>query len=179
MALSKKLLAVLDREKIKHEILKHKKIYTAFDAAQTLKEDASNVAKSLLVKVDKKPVVVVVPAHYRVDLKKLKKLLKATSVEIVKEANIKKLLKATPGFLTAFGSMHHVDVVADKALLNAEKVIFSAGSFTESLRLRMKDYMKVEHPLTGAISTKVSGLGKAKKPKAAKTSKKTKTKKRA
>ena len=102
-------------------------------------------------------------------------------MEIVKETQIKKILKEAPGVLTAFGSVHHMDVVLDRALLKAEKVIFNAGSFTESLRLRMKDYVKVEHPKTGTVAAKVSGLGKQKRApaKKAKKIKNTQIKKRA
>ena len=52
MAVSKKVLSYLDGKKISYEIVPHKKVFTAYDLAQTLGEELNKIAKTLLVKVE-------------------------------------------------------------------------------------------------------------------------------
>lgn len=140
----KKIIAYLDKSKVKYDLVKHKKVFTAFDLAQTLKEKMQKIAKTLLVKTDKKYVLVVLPAHYRLDMAKVKKFLKVKKAELAPEQVMKKVFKVEPGAMTPFGSLHKAEVVLDKALVKAKEVLVSAGSFTDSLRLQAKDLQKLE-----------------------------------
>lgn len=154
MAIPKKLLSHLDKNKIKYEILKHRTVFTAYDLAQTMKRKMQEIAKTLLVKADKKYYLVVIPAHYKLDFGKVKKMLKAKKVDIAKEKEMKTKYNVKPGAMTAFGTIHKAEVLVDKTLLKAKEMIFSAGSFTESLRLKVKDFIKVENPQAGDLGKK-------------------------
>ena len=168
MATSKKILSYLDAKKIKHEILKHKKVFTAYDAAQTLGEDLKKIAKSLLVKADKSYYIVSVPANMNLDFKKLAKALKAKKVSILKEKDMVKVCKVKPGAMSAFGSLYKLPVVVDKALLKVKDAVFSTGDFMESVRMKVKDYADVEGAVLGTVGVvkKVGGKKKACKKKA-------------
>ncbi len=154
MAIPAKVQNYLKKNKIKYEVLKHKTVFTAYDMAQTMKRKLSEIAKTLLVKVDKKYYIVVIPAHFNLDFKKLKTMLKAKKVGIAKESEMKSKFNTKPGAMTPFGSLHKVEVIADRALLKAKDAIFSAGSFTESVRMKVKDYLKTENAQTGTIGKK-------------------------
>jgi Ala-tRNA(Pro) deacylase len=154
MAISKKLLGHLDKNKIKYEILKHKTVFTAYDLAQTTKRKMQEIAKTLLVKADKKYYLVTIPAHYKLDFGKVKKMLKAKKVDIAKEKDMKTKYNVKPGAMTPFGTIHKAEVLIDKTLLKAKEMIFSAGSFTESLRMKVKDYIKAENPQSGDLGKK-------------------------
>ena len=154
MPIPKKLLNHLDKNKTKYEILKHRTVYTAYDAAQTMKRKLQEIAKTLLVKADKKYYLVVIPAHYKLDLAKVKKLLKAKKVQLAKEGEMKTKFKVKPGAITPFGTIHKVEVLVDKALLKVRDAIFGAGSFTESIRMKVKDFFKTEEAKTGNLGKK-------------------------
>ncbi len=154
MKIPKKILNHLDKSKVKYDIVEHKTVYTAYDLAQTLKKKLQEIAKTLLVKVDKEYYVVVIPAHYKLDLKKIKKLLKAKKVRIAKESEMKTKFKVKPGAITPFGSTHKVGVIVDTALAKAREAIFSAGSFTESVRMKVKDFLKLEDSTTGSVAVR-------------------------
>ena len=142
--IGKKVLDYLGKQKIPFEVLGHKKVFTAYDLSQTLKEDLHRIAKTLLVKADKNYVIVILPAAFKVDLAKLKKALSAKKLSIPKEEVIVKVLKVKVGGLTPFGALHKVETVADKSLLKTQHMIINAGSFTQSLRLKVKDYLRAE-----------------------------------
>ncbi len=151
MSIPKKVLKHLAKAGVSYDILKHKTVYTTFDLAQTIKEKLDKIAKTLLVKADKKYVLVVLPAHYKLDLSKLKKVLKAKAVAIAPEKIMTKVLKTKVGALTPFGSLHKVDVVLDSAFAKAQRVLLRAGSYTESIAMKMRDYAKMENPIKGAV----------------------------
>ncbi|MFA6588097.1 MAG: YbaK/EbsC family protein [Patescibacteria group bacterium] len=154
MSISKAVEKYLKNSKIKYQIIPHKTVFTVYDLAQTLKTKLDQVVKTLLVKVDQKYVLVVMPAHYRMDFGKLKKLLKAKKVDIAKEKDMQTKFKTKPGAMTAFGPLHKLEVVADKSLNKTKEALFSAGSFTDSVRLKVKDYIGMVEPTIADIGKK-------------------------
>ena len=160
MAVAKPLLKYLDKAEIKYEIVPHKKVYTAYDLAQTLGEKLDGIAKTLLVKIelpkiDKrgKHVILVIPASYRANFNKIKKSLKAKKVEMAVEKTLKRL-KLNPGAITPFGGYHKLEIIMDKALLKAQKVLVSAGAHTEALRVKVKDLHEKEGATLGQFGDK-------------------------
>lgn len=155
MAIPKKILDYLKKNKIKYEPIVHRVVYTAYDLAQTLKEKLSNVAKTLVIKTEKGYALLVLPASKIADLKKLKKILKVKKIEIAKEKVMKEFFKIKPGTITPFATLHKkVPLYIDKGLLKAKKIIVRAGSYTDSLRLKLKDFLKLEKPIKGDFSKK-------------------------
>ncbi len=161
MSASKKIVLHLGKNDIKFEIVKHKKVFTAYDLAQTLRTKLDDVAKTLLVKAEmpemgkkiEKYFVAVVPASHYLDLGKLKKALSAKKIELVLEKGMKKL-GMEPGALTPFGSHRGFGVIVDRAMFKTKKAILGAESFTEHLRMNMKDFVKAENPLVAIIGKK-------------------------
>ncbi|MBI4434436.1 hypothetical protein HY635_01280 [Candidatus Uhrbacteria bacterium] len=161
MAIPKRLLNALAKHKVRYRVLPHKTVFTAYDLATTLGEKLEKVAKTLLVRADRRYVLVVLPASARLDLKKLAKLLKVKSVSISPEAAIKRL-KVMPGTTPPFGSLLGVEVALESALVRAGDIIVRAGSLTESIGMKAKDFVKMESPILGAFAEKKSA--KPKKP---------------
>lgn len=152
MAVPAKVTKHLDKNNVKYDVVPHKTVFTVYDLAQTTKAKLNTIAKTLLVKADKNYHLVVLPAHKRLNLAAVKKLTQAKAVVLAKEKDMATKFKMKPGAMTPFGSLHKVAVILDKGLLKTEKVLMGAGSFTESLRVKMKDYVKAEQPTTGNIS---------------------------
>lgn len=170
MSISKKIESYLKKAGIKYEAVKHKKVYTAYDLAKTLKKQLNMVAKNLLIKADKKYVVVSIPAGYQLDLGKLKKALKAQAVRIAGEPEIKKVLKLKLGMLPPFAGLHNLELVVDKALSRVKEVFTNAGSFTDSVRVKVKDLHKLENARVADFAKKA--VKKAVKKPAKKSAKK-------
>jgi len=132
--------------------------------------------------------IVVVPADKNIDLKKLVKVVSAQAVElnkklrlakpekgkkplidiynkvskvsIPKEGEMKLKFKVIPGAMAAFGSIYKLPVFVDKAVKGS--LVFSSGSFEESIKMRAGDFVKTEEGLTGNFSV-AKKLKKAKK----------------
>lgn len=154
MAISKKLLNYLDKTKASYKTIKHKTVYTAYDLAQTLKAKLGEIAKTLVVKADKDYVLVVLPASHKLDLGKLKKVLRVKKIEIAKEKVMKIFFKVKPGAVVPFGILYNVPVFVDKALLKAKKIIASAGTHEDSVVMTAKNFLKAVGGVLGDFGKK-------------------------
>lgn len=154
MPIPQKVKDYLNKNKIKYEEILHKTVYTAFDLAQTLRKDLKEIAKHLLIQADKAYIIVIVPASTKVDLKKLKKALKVKKISLPSEQIMTKVFKVKPGLMTPFGRLHKIQTWVDKSLLKVQSAIFSVGSFTDSVRMKVKDFIKLEEAKLGNFSQK-------------------------
>ncbi|MFA6106840.1 MAG: YbaK/EbsC family protein [Patescibacteria group bacterium] len=155
-----KVIAYLEKAGVSHNLLSHKTVYTAYDAAATMKRKLSEMAKSLLVKADKDYYAVILPADQNLDMEKLKKIISKAggkdvkAVKIPAEKVMTEVLKAKNMAMTAFGGLHQLPVIAEKNLEKARKVIFSSGGFNHSVEMKLKDFLKLENAVLGKFGIK-------------------------
>ncbi|MBI3231479.1 MAG: hypothetical protein HYZ51_00120 [Candidatus Doudnabacteria bacterium] len=143
---------LLDAAKVKYKVIEHKVVYTAHDAAQTTKKKLGEIAKVVLVKTDQSWALIVVPAGKYLDLAGIKKVLKAKKVSIASEKDIAKYLKTKVSLLHPFGSVYNIPTMLDKGLSRTKKIIASAGSYTHSVELAIKDFEKIVRPIKGVFA---------------------------
>lgn len=153
MAILKNLDKLLKANKIKYSLVEHRKVYTAYDSAQTQDLKLGEVAKAVLVKGKKSLYFAVLPAGNNCDFKALAKVV-GEKVSMAKEKDIVKNLKTKVGLIAPFGSLYKVPVFLDKKLTKNKKINLPAGSYTESVILSLKDYTKLESPTLGNFSVK-------------------------
>jgi prolyl-tRNA editing enzyme YbaK/EbsC (Cys-tRNA(Pro) deacylase) len=156
MSIPSKILDYLKKNGLEVRVVHHKKVYTIHDLAATLREKLDKIGKTLLVKVDGKPYLVMVPGHLYLDLTKVKKALKAKKIDLADEKLIKKLLDMEPGALHPFAKLAGLRLLMDKGLIRTKEAIVRAGSFTESLRVKLKDLEKMEDVTLGDFGKKMA-----------------------
>ena len=152
--LETKVTKLLDKAKVKYKILEHKVVFTAHDVSATTKKKLSEIAKVVLVKVDKDFALIVLPAGKYVDFSGIKKALKAKRVSMASEKDITKYLKTKVGLLHPFGSEYNLQTLLDKGMSRAKKMIVSAGTYTDSVEIAVKDFEKLVKPIKGTFAKK-------------------------
>jgi len=136
MPIPKKIINFLKKNKIKYEPIEHRIVYTAFDKAATLKVPQKIVGKTLVVKLDKNPAIVLIPANKNLDKEKIKKIAKAKKIDFLKEAWMKKNLKGVKlGAIPPFGSLWRLKTFIDRSLINQPKIIINGGSYNWSIKI--------------------------------------------
>jgi len=153
MAIAKNLEKLLKQNKIKYETIEHRKVYTAFDSAETQDVKLSEVAKAVLLKGKKNLYLAVLPAGNNCDFKALSKLA-SDKLSMAKEKDINTKLKTKIGLIPPFGSLFGIPVLFDKKLTKNKKINLPAGSYVESIVVSTKDYLKLEKPVLGNFSIK-------------------------
>ncbi len=147
-----KITKFLDQAKVKYGVIEHKVVYTAHDAAQTTKKKLSDIAKVVLVKADNDYVLIVLPAGKYVDFNGIKKALKAKKIGMASEKDIVRHLKTKIGLLHPFGSEYNLKTLLDRTLAKSKKMIASAGAYTHSVEIKLKDFEKLTNPIKGTFS---------------------------
>lgn len=152
MPIPAKIKTYLTKTKAKFEPMEHKTVFTVYDLSQTTKVKMNAIVKTLLVKADAEYKLVLLAANRRLNIPALQKMLGAKNVRMAKEGEMAKQFKIKPGAMSPFGKLHKVEVVMDRGLVKLRDALFGAGSFTDSVRMKMKDYVKLEEPAVGSIS---------------------------
>ena len=158
MAISERLRTWLNTSKVRYTTAKHSVAYTAQEIAAAQHVPGRQLAKSVLVKTDRGPILAVLPAIHLIDLKKLKALVGAKTVGIAKEADIKQQFPDVEvGAMSPFGNVYGVPVVTDKAWGEADEIVFNGGSHTETIKMRYRDFATLVHPKVGAFGIPIGG----------------------
>lgn len=219
--MDKKIQKYLETSGVKFTPIKHRKVYTAFNAAETQGVNMKEVVKTVLVKFDKaiafleestspnlsysrrgtntktgavsgpppkvggarggmnqvikiekfNMVLVSIPAGKHLDFKKIDKFVLDTQTKlykklsksnpklpkpikvkssIAKEKDIAGKLKTK--YLLAPLPIYDTPLLVDKKLSLNKNLTFSAGSFTESVKVVTTQYLKTVNPLLGAFN---------------------------
>ena len=151
----KKLREFLDSKKVKYVALKHSPAYTAQEIASSAHIKGKELAKTVIVKVDGKMAMAVLPASYRVDLNALREVAKAKKVELASEKEFRDLFpECETGAMPPFGNLYDMDVYVSSSLAEDENIAFNAGSHTELIQLPYKDFEKLVAPKVVQFSLK-------------------------
>lgn len=149
-----KLKELLDKEKIRYVSISHSPAYTAQEIAASAHIRGKELAKTVMVKIDGKMAMVVLPASYRVDMERLKEATGATKVELAGEKEFKDLFPGCEvGAMPPFGNIYGLPVFVAATLAAEEEIVFNACSHTELIRLGYKDFERVVSPRVVQISS--------------------------
>jgi len=152
-----KILNALDTSKINYKVLSHRTVFTAFDMASTLKRKLEHIAKALLVVAGNFPVIVLMPAHARLNEKKIGKIIESSfgvkaKAKIPKEKVAQSIIKDAKHPVSAFGSLYKLPVIIDKGLITNHLIVFPAASFTNSVEMMVKDFVKLEKAVVASFA---------------------------
>ena len=148
-----KLKGFLDENGIKYVTIQHSAAYTAQEAAAYTHIPGKELAKTVMVKVDGKMAMAVVPASHRVDFDRLGKVAGAQHVELASEEEFKDFFPACDvGAMPPFGNLYDMAVYASDVLGEDVEIAFSAGSHSELIRLAYADYERLVQPKIASFS---------------------------
>ena len=143
----KKLKDFLDSHNIKYVTMSHSPAYTAQQIAASAHIPGKELAKTVMVKIDGKMAMAVLPASYRVDFDLLKETVGASSVELAGEQEFKDMFpECDVGAMPPFGNLYGMEVFVAEKLSEGEEIVFNAGSHTELIRLAYKDFERLVKP---------------------------------
>jgi Ala-tRNA(Pro) deacylase len=147
MSILKRLKEHLDREKVAYEVLVHPEAYTAPELAEALHVPGKELAKVVILKVDDRFVMTVLPANWKVDLKRLKEIFRTSHVRLATEEEFKGLFPDCEiGTMPPFGNLYGMEVYVDRSLTMDEEIVFQAGTHYEAVKLRYADFDQLVHP---------------------------------
>lgn len=148
-----KLKDFLDDHGVKYTLITHSPAFTAQEIAESAHIPGKWLAKTVMVKLDGKMAMAVLPATCRVDLDLLKAAAGAGTAELATEEEFQHLFRGCAvGAMPPFGNLYGMAVYVADILREDEEIAFNAGTHSELVRLKYRDFEKLVKPKAGKIS---------------------------
>jgi Ala-tRNA(Pro) deacylase len=155
MSITKKLSNFLEKKHFNYAHIEHSKAITATALAAKLRCPPGCLAKNVLVKIDGKLFMALLPASEKIDLHALKDETKAHHVHLVSEKELKESFPDCDlGAVSAFGNYYDHKVIISDHLLHSEKIYFHGGTYTDAIMCRTDEFLKLVHPVIASFSAK-------------------------
>jgi len=142
-----KLKEFLDSQNVKYVNISHSAAYTAQEIAASAHIPGQELAKTVMVRLDGKLTMAVLPASYKVDLNALKQATRTNQVELAGEQEFRSQFpECELGAMPPFGNLYDLQVYVDQSLTKDDTIAFNAGSHTELIKLSYKDFESLVRP---------------------------------
>lgn len=149
----KNLCDFLDSHKTRYTTVHHSQAFTAQEIAESAHVQSRDFAKTVIVKLDGKLAMVVLPASEKVDTDLLGSVSGSKKAEIAGENEFQSHFpKCEIGAMPPFGNLFEMDVYVEEKMAANDNVVFNAGTHTELVQMSMKDFLDLIHPKIVRIS---------------------------
>jgi Ala-tRNA(Pro) deacylase len=144
---SKKLKSFLDENKVKYISIQHSSAYTAQEIAAIAHIPGKDLAKTVIIKIDGKMAMAVLPASYKVSFDNLKDTLGVKEVRLAYEQEfMDKFPDCEVGAMPPFGNIYGMDVYVAESLSEDEEIAFNACGHTELIKMNFDDFERLVKP---------------------------------
>ena len=147
-----RLKEFLDSNGVKYVTVPHRQAYTAMEVAESAHVPGREMAKTVIVDVDGRLAMAVLPATKHVSVERLGRSVGAQHVGIAKEGEFRfDFPDCEVGAMPPFGNLFNMEVLVDPKLAEDEEIAFNAGTHSEVLRMAYKDFDRLVHPRTAVM----------------------------
>ena len=137
----------LDKNNIKYVTVKHSLAFTAQEIAASAHIKGKELAKSVLIKIDGKLAMCVLPAANKINFDSLKEYFNGKNVRLANEIEFQdKFPECEVGAMPPFGNLYGIDVYVEESLSKDEDIAFNACSHTELFQMGFKDFERLVKP---------------------------------
>jgi Ala-tRNA(Pro) deacylase len=146
---AQKLSDFLDSHNVKYVTISHSLAYTAQEIAASAHIAGKELAKTVMVKIDDKMAMAVLPASYKINFDLLKKAAGASKVELANEQEFRDMFpELEVGAMPPFGNLYGIEIFVDESLSEDDEIAFNAGSHTALMKLAYEDFERLAKPKT-------------------------------
>ena len=140
----KKVKELLDSHGVKYVIITHSPAFTAQEIAASAHIPGKELAKTVMVRLDGKMAMAVLPASFKVNFDLVKEAAGASDVGLASEEEFRDMFpECEVGAMPPFGGLYGMEVYVSHRLAEDEEIAFNAGSHTELIRLAYKDFERL------------------------------------
>ena len=129
------------------ETIHHTRAVTAQETAASAHIRDSLLAKTVMVNLDGRLAMVVVPCARRVHFEELCRATGAHSAGLASESEFRDLFPdCEVGAMPPFGNLYGLEVYVDESLVTDADIAFNAGTHTEVLRMPYREFERLVAP---------------------------------
>lgn len=143
----KKLKEFLDHHHVKYVAMSHSPAFTSQEIAAAAHVSGKQLAKTVVVKLDDKLALVVVPANHQVNFAKLREVTGAGKADLASESEFKdKFSGCEVGAMPPFGNLYDMPVLVSNQINQQGHIVFNAGSHSELMQITFSDFERLVKP---------------------------------
>ena len=151
---AKRLKEYLEREHVPFTTIVHEETFTAQETAQSAHVPGYELAKTVMVELDGRMAMVVVPATRKVILQDLREVTGTSRVRFATEDQFKSLFPDCEiGAMPPFGNLYGMEVYVAPSLAEDEVIVFNAGTHTELIKMSYQDFERLVKPKVMSFTT--------------------------
>lgn len=144
---ARRLKNYLDEHHVNYTTIAHPPAYTAPEVAEAAHVPGKELAKSVIVWLDDRMAMAVVPSSDRVNLESLAADVGARDVSLATEDEFKSIFPDCDlGAIPPFGNLWNLPVYASDTLAEDREIAFTTGSHVEVMTLAFKEYERLVQP---------------------------------
>ncbi len=152
MAVKEDLETYLKAQGVAFEEQRHRVAYTAQEVAASEHISGKFVAKVVMVIAGGETVMAVLPASFRLDLEAAAAAMGAKEARLAREMEFAAAFPGCEvGAMPPFGNLFGIPVLVDTSLADDERIVFQAGTHTETMSLRYSDFERLVKPKLAEI----------------------------
>ena len=145
---------LLDGYGISYRQVHHEPTSTSAASAKARGEDLSIGGKAILLKVGSSFKLFVLSAALRLDSARIKERFRARKLRFATPGELLELTGLVPGSVPPFGEpILPFELYVDHSITKNQRIAFNAGSLTDSIVMKVDDYLKIASPRAFAFST--------------------------
>jgi Ala-tRNA(Pro) deacylase len=143
----------LEQAGVPFTVTRHEPVFTSEQAAAVRGTSLASGAKALIVKAGERFVLLVLPADRKLDSKQARTALGVKALRFATKEEVLELTGLQPGAIPPFGSLFGLPTYCDPALRASASINFNAGDHAISVQMAYADYLRVEEPTLGSLTT--------------------------
>lgn len=150
---TQRLEQFLNAHNVGFDTVVHDHTVTTLDAARRAHLASHDVAKTVMVKLDGRLAMAVIPANEWISLEALRQATGARSASLAAEDEFRdRFPECEVGAMPPFGNLYGLEVYAADTLSHDHSIAFNAGGHDELVRMGWSDYERLVHPRIMAMT---------------------------
>ena len=144
---------VLKRAQIPFTTIHYPAAFSAQEQAAHSHVPGRSWAKTVVCHADNELILVVVPAHLRVDLGQLQTLLGCDGCRLATSQEFAELFPdCEAGATSPFATQRKTRIFVDQSFVGEPSMVFSAGTHSDAIQMHYFDFAEVMQPVVGRLT---------------------------
>ncbi len=150
---SPRLEEFLYSNRVAYHTMTHPHAFTAQETAASANISGHEMAKTVMVKLDGRLAMAVMPSNEWLNLSSLREVSGAREALLASESEFKdRFPECEVGAMPPFGNLYGMEVYAADSLSGDAQIAFNAGSHRELMQMQWRDFERLVHPHVGHLT---------------------------
>lgn len=141
---NQRLKEYLDQQGVLYKVIVHPEVFTSEKTAFFSFESMEEFAKTVIINIDGKLVMLVIPADHKLNLHLLREILGVCHVSLATEDEFNHIFyDCEPGAMPPLGELYGMEVFIDESFAQHQMICFNAGNHHEVIKMRYDDFQRL------------------------------------